>query len=283
MSDAKMAVLLRHLWSTDGCIYPRAREGSPSVYFSTCSRRLAFDVAALLQRLSIIARIREVRQKAGSVFNVFVSGDKQQLRFLERVGAFGDKARAAEALKVLLTGRDTNTNVDTLPEQVFNRVKASMADRQISHRRMAAMRGTSYGGNAHYKFSPSREMLAEYATLSRDEELHMWANSDLFWDRVADISPEGEQEVFDLTVPGPASWLADGIVSHNSGAIEQDADVILFIYRDEVYNEETEDKGLAEIIIGKQRNGPIGKIKLSFMGNLTKFENLASDIYADFV
>ena len=68
-----------------------------------------------------------------------------------------------------------------------------------------------------------------------------------------------------------------------SGGIEQDADLILFIYRDEVYNEETPDKGVAEIIVGKQRNGPIGKVRLSFIGNLTKFENLASDVYADFV
>lgn len=66
-----------------------------------------------------------------------------------------------------------------------------------------------------------------------------------------------------------------------SGAIEQDADLIVFIYRDEVYNEDSPDKGTAEIIVAKQRNGPIGKSRLTFLGRYTKFENFIPEVYSN--
>ena len=66
-----------------------------------------------------------------------------------------------------------------------------------------------------------------------------------------------------------------------SGSIEQDADLVVFIYRDEVYNQDSTDKGLAEIIIGKQRNGPIGTVRMTFLGKYTKFENYINEVYGD--
>jgi replicative DNA helicase len=97
-------------------------------------------------------------------------------------------------------------------------------------------------------------------------------NDESFWDGVIGVEPVGEATVFDLTVPGPANWLAEGIVTHNSGAIEQDADVVIFIHRDDT---DVATKGTADLIVAKHRNGPTDTVKLAFLPSLTQFRNFA--------
>jgi replicative DNA helicase len=130
-------------------------------------------------------------------------------------------------------------------------------------------------------YVPSRRVVGEFGKVLGDATLKDASESDLFWDRITSITPMGEEDVFDLTVPGPANWLADGIVQHNSGAIEQDADIILLIYREEVYDKNTTKKGIAEIDIAKHRNGEIGTFLLTFQGMYSRFANFAPDSYAE--
>jgi replicative DNA helicase len=163
---------------------------------------------------------------------------------------------------------------------LYAQVQASMNAQGMSGRQMGAMRGTTYS-STNFRKSPSRATINSYIDLLNDGALRIWSNSDLFWDRVVAVGLEGEEEVFDMTVPGPASWLADGIVSHNSGALEQDSDLILLIYREEVYDKNTTRKGIADIIVAKQRNGPTGDFQLTFLGEYTKFENYAPESYAE--
>ncbi|MDP9185122.1 MAG: intein-containing replicative DNA helicase, partial [Actinomycetota bacterium] len=194
---------------------------------------------------------------------------------LRSVGAFGPRVAPAEALTMALDGVVANTNVDTLPARVFDQIRARMSDNGVTTREMATLRGTSYGGTSHFRFSPSRDLVAHYATLLHDEALLDQAGNDLFWDRVVDIRPAGVEDVYDLTVPGPSSWLAGpGIVSHNSGAIEQDSDLVVFIHRDDL---DPEKKREAELILAKHRNGPTGQVRLHFEPSLTMFRNAARD------
>lgn len=96
------------------------------------------------------------------------------------------------------------------------------------------------------------------------------------WEEVASLEDGGVEDVYDLTVPGPANWLAnDGIVTHNSGQIEQDADLVAFIYREDYYlRDESQRPGEADIIVSKHRNGPVRDVALTFISHYPKFSNL---------
>ena len=95
----------------------------------------------------------------------------------------------------------------------------------------------------------------------------------MFWDEVVEIIPVGERDVYDATVTGTHNFVADGVIVHNS--IEQDADVVMFLYRDEIYNSDSQDKDTAEIIVAKHRSGPTGVCRLVFLDYCTLFANMA--------
>jgi replicative DNA helicase len=281
LPNDQIALLLRHLWATDGTVWIGERADGRTairVAYATNSPGLATDVAALLLRLGIVARTHEVRKATHRPWrNVVVSDGAGQQRFLDSVGGFGPRTAMVDSLRTHLVATDTNTNVDTLPREAWEHVRYAMAVSGISTREMAGFRGTAYGGTSHFNFAPSRATIASYADVLGDESLSAMGEEDLFWDRIVALDPVGAEDVFDLTVPGPACWLADGIVSHNSGQIEQDADLVMFIYRDEYYNPETTEKqGTAEIHIAKHRNGPAGThVELSFLSRFPKFANIA--------
>jgi len=93
--------------------------------------------------------------------------------------------------------------------------------------------------------------------------------SQVCWERIESIEPAGIKEVFDLEVPGHHNFVAGGLIVHNS--LEQDADVVMFIYRDELYHPETERQHIADIIVAKHRNGPTGTVQLFFRNRLAQF------------
>src|SRR5262249_12031133 len=153
LSNEQVQTFLRHLWATDGSIHvrPVGHKGSARVFFSTSSDGLARDVAALLLRLEIVARIRPVQQRTRRPLpTVDISGGVAQKRFLQTVGAFGPRCGPARQLETHLAGHENGTNVDTLPRTVFEEVRAAMSARGVSQRAMTAMRGTSYGGTSHF-------------------------------------------------------------------------------------------------------------------------------------
>lgn len=274
---AAIGVFLRHLWATDGCINMKktARGMYPAVYYASSSPRLAHDVQTLLLRLDINARVKRVPQgnKGRDQYHVIVTGATDLTRFVERVGAVGTRRR--EMLAKITAYLDThieNTNRDIIPSAVWQlHAIPAMQAQGVTTRALHAGLGNAYCGTALYKQNISRGRAGRLAEVVMSEPIQALATSDVYWDSIVSIEPDGETDVYDLTVPGPSNFVANNIIVHNS--IEQDADLVMFLYRDVVYNEATEFPNRADIIVAKHRNGPTGVVSLHFEKSLTKFSD----------
>lgn len=277
-------LFLHHLWATDGNISWKTlpgRKPSAAIYYATTSRGLAEDVQHLLLRLGIWSSIKESSKKGyRPCYQVQVQSTPVQLRFLELVGCHGARGEIVKELTAALKKIAPIPNTDTIPQDVWKLLVEPAKDAKgMGWRKVAEKMETSYNGSALMATSVSRTRLAKVARALESEQLTHLAESDVYWDEVVTITPLGVEEVYDATVPGTHNFVAADMIVHNS--IEQDADVVIFIHREDRTNQESDRKNIAEILVEKHRNGPTGKVELYFDDKRTSYMPMDKSGYGD--
>lgn len=277
-----IALFLRHLWATDGSIQLiKGKSTRPIAYYASSSRELAYDVQSLLLQLGINAILKQVPQngKGRDQYTVTITGRPELEIFADKIGAVGayKQGRLSE-VQEYIKDHEANTNRDVIPNNIWRmHVVPAMQQIGMTTRQMQAAIETQYCGTGLYKQNMSRERALRVASVVQSSELQMLAESDVYWDSIISIEPDGEEQVYDLTVPNHHNFVANNIIVHNS--LEQDADIVMFIYRPDQYEKDTVKQNVAEIIIAKHRNGPVGSVELVFRGALAKFENAATRVF----
>ncbi|MFC8046082.1 replicative DNA helicase [Nocardia sp. NPDC057353] len=270
----QVALFLRHLWATDGSVRWDAKGNQARVYYASTSRRLVDDIAQLLLRLGVHGRIKQVRKPGyRPCWHLSVDGSENQTIFLRDVGVHGARGVAAEQALVHLAPLTANTNVDTVPKEVWSKVRTLLATREMTHRQFSAAMNSRFCGSTMWKHSPSRSRLARVAHVLQDADIEMLATNDVFWDRIVEITSLGEQDVFDGTVPGTHNFVANGVALHNS--LEQDADMVILLHRPDAFERDDPRGGEADLILGKHRNGPTATITVAHQLHLSRFVDMA--------
>ena len=242
-SEDKIALFLKHLWSTDGNLSwknPSSKKGC-SIYYSTTSPKLAEQVQHLLLILGIQSILRKTLSKRGY--------------------------RPIYQVEVL---RNAN---DAIPKQLWHYINRIPLDNDLSWLEFARRCNIPHGSSStRFKSVVTYPQLRKIVSVFTDPYLLKLVNSDIFWDNIISIKKLGIKKVYDATVEPFHNFVANDIIVENS--IEQDADVVLFIYREDRYNPDTIRKNIADIIVAKHRNGPVGKVELFFDDSRATFRNL---------
>jgi replicative DNA helicase len=273
--DLVVAAFLRGLFHADGSLSRAGTSSRVTVRLSTISEELARDVQHLLLRFGINALLKSDTRNIGgyrttstAIWTLHLMDRDAVAWFMEYIGFLGDKHAQALA-KVDPVKRNDAGHFDRIPLEINPRVRALRAERGLSH----AALGWRDQGKAM-----SRTTCAMIAERLDDDVLETLATSDVLWDPIVSIEEQGVEPVFDVTVGDLHNFCVDDIVTHNSGAIEQEADIVTFLYRDVYYNKETSaEPDATEVIVAKHRNGRVGTIKLRFQPEHTLFVPYGDD------
>jgi replicative DNA helicase len=259
LSERQIVRFLGILFGCDGHLYVTDR--LRQIGYSTISERLARDVQHLLLRLGIVSRIRTLKR---SVYDgtdkvareVLITGQAGLGAFCSLISVCGKEERGRRVLAGLdAVGAGTNT--DTVPAGVWHQVLKVKGERSWSE----VSRATGHPPNHNWHVGSrglSRERLTTLADWSGDEGLHHLATSDLWWDEIASIEPIGEDETYDLTVPGDHNFVADDIVVHNSALVTNIAENVALDHGKAValFSLEMSEAELAQRFLASQADVP---------------------------
>ncbi len=279
-SKQQIALFLKHIWSTDGGVFIRKGKGGSKVHYASNSFELITGIKSLLLRFGIqssIQKTQKLNYRPG--YNLSITGKKDIGLFAKYVGIFGSKSKILDQLMVLFNDVKHNTNTDIIPKNIWETIKIEKKKAGFTERSFQSAINTNYCGSSLYRSNLSRERLSRVSSVLENTSLSSLAQSDLKWEKIKSITHIGTEKTYDLHVEGLHNFVANNFIVHNSGAIEQDADIVSFIYRPEYYqileDEEGQSlKGVAEIIVAKHRNGALKTVKLKFTDQFAKFSDL---------
>lgn len=260
-----IAAFIGALWAGDGCVV-RRKTGGWQLKFVSTSMALLNQLQMLLLRLGIVSVLGKPERNTLSKMDIatlYVGDSRHIVRFSDQISIPGVKGRKLRVACGECRDMDENSHVDRLPIELNESI--------VQGKECCGHSWSTLGYRVQGK-EIGRESLACVAAVLHDDRLADLSDSDILWDLIESIEPDGEEEVFDTRVPGVHNFVAGGMCVHNSGSIEQDADVILLLHHE---MDEGDVAGPVEMIVAKNRAGRTGSVDFWFNKPFNRFEQMA--------
>jgi intein/homing endonuclease len=209
--------LIGRLWSCDGYV-SNLDKNTYHLQYCSGSELLVRQVSHLLLRLGIVSTIRKKKIKGEYYYSVYVRGKTDVLLFSEKIGEFllGRKRQRLRSMCELLAVIKCKPNLDSLPKELYPIIRKKILDTGLPKEEFFRKHSLWIKSNGIYNRGISRDIVRKLAVIFNDSELSRFAESDIYWDEIAEIIPMGATETYDLQVDPHHNFIANDIIIHNS-------------------------------------------------------------------